>query len=169
MKKTIINFQIFCFLLISNLIYSQDYITNDSLKVKGSIYTFCHISFGQSNLTKYYKVMICNAADYSKIRKEIINCAIKTKLEFSEFYLLSIPNYKSRYSCNDEEILKDLMRKIDSERMKLNLSTSLINFRYDSKIDKFEYFVNQEQKNLKDLKNYKLKVVPKEVCDFLRN
>lgn len=169
MKKITSNFQIFFFLLISNLIYSQDYIKNDSLKVKGSFYTFSHLSFGESNLTKYYKVIICSATDYGKIKKEIINCATKSKLEFSEFYILSIPNYKLINSCNDEEILINLIRKIDLERMKLNLSTSLINFRYDSKIDKFEYFVNQDQKNIKDLENYKLKVKPEEVCSFLRN
>lgn len=45
MKKATINFQIFCFILISNFIYSQDYITNDSLKVRESIYKFSHISF----------------------------------------------------------------------------------------------------------------------------
>ena len=169
MKKITINFQISFFLLISNLIYSQDYITNDSIEVKKRFYAFSHISFGESNLTKYYKVMICSAADYGKVKKEIINCATKSKLEFSEFYILSIPNYKSINCCNDREILLSLMHKIDSERMKLNLSTSLINFRYDSKIDKFEYFVNQEQKNINDIENYKLNVRPKEVCCFLRN
>nr|WP_315247536.1 hypothetical protein [uncultured Flavobacterium sp.] len=111
--------------------------------------------------------MIFSAEDYGKVKKEIINCAAKSKLEFSEFYILSIPNYKSINSCNDKEILISLMHKIDSERMKLNLSTSLINFRYDSKIDKFEYFVNQEQKNINDLENYKLNVKPKDVCSFL--
>lgn len=167
MKKIKNHFQIFCFLLVSNLIYSQNYIANDSIEVKGRFYPFSHLSFGESNLTKYYKVIICSATDYAKIKKEIINCAAKSKLEFSEFYILSIPNCKSINSCNDEEILINLMRKIDSERMKLNLSTSLINFRYDSKIDKFEYFVNQEQKNIKDLENYKLNVKPKDVCSFL--
>jgi hypothetical protein len=169
MKKTIIKFQIICYILISNLLYSQDYITSDSLKVERSIYAFSHISFGQSNLTKYYKVMICNTKDFSKIKKEIISCASENKLEFSEFYLLSIPNYEIINTCNDEEILITLISKIDSERMKLNLSTSLINFRYDSKKGKFEYFTHKELKNIKNLKNYKLKIMPEEVCSFLRN
>nr|WP_315247530.1 hypothetical protein [uncultured Flavobacterium sp.] len=169
MKTITINFQMFFFFLISNLIYSQDYIINDSIKVKERFYTFSHLSFGESNLTKYYKVMICSSTDYGKIKKEIINCAAKSKLEFSEFYILAIPNYKSINSCNDKQILMGLMSKIDSERMKLNLSTSLIKFRYDHTIDKFEYFVNQEQNNINDLENYKLNVKPKEVCYFLRN
>lgn len=169
MKKIIINSQIFFFLLISNLIYSQDYITNDSIKVNERFYSFSHISFGKSNLTKYYKVMICSSTNYAKVKKEIINCVNKSKLEFSEFYILSIPNYKSINSCNDKEILISLMHKIDSDRMKLNLSTGLINFRYDHTIDKFEYFVNKEQKNINDLENYKLNVKPKDVCSFLRN
>lgn len=93
--------------------------------------------------------MICNTKDFSKIKKEIIGCANENKLEFSEFYLLSIPNYETINTCNDEEILITLISKIDSERMKLNLSTSLINFRYDSKKDKFEYFTHKELKNIK--------------------
>jgi len=169
MKKIILKFQIIFYILISNLLYSQDYIATDSLKVKRSIYEFSHISFGQSNLTKYYKVMICNSKDFSNIKREIISCAKENKLEFSEFYLLSIPNYEIINNCDDEEILITFISKIDEERIKLNLSTSLINFKYDSTKDKFEYFAHKELKNIKDLKNYKLKITPEEVCTFLRN
>ncbi len=164
MKTIIINFKIFCLLLINHLIYSQDYVKNDSLKVKGITYTFSHISFGNSNLTKYYKVLTCNTNDYNKVKNEIINCANKTKLEFSEFYLLSVPVCNT----NDEETLTEFMYKIDTTRIILNLSTSLINFKYNNQTNKFEYLINEELKNIKYLKNYKLRIRPKEVCDFLK-
>lgn len=168
-KKKIVKFQILSLFLVSNLIFSQDYVINDTLNIKEGTYLFTHISFGQSNLTKYYKVMLTSSVDYEKVKKEIINCANKNILEYSEFYLLRIPNNKWKKKCSNKKILTHLMRKIDSRRMTLNLSTSLINFKYILENNKFEYFTNQKYKNIKDLKNVKLGIKPEDVCYFLRN
>ena len=155
-----------CFLLFFNSIYSQDYIKKDSIKINDKTYHYTHISYGKSSLTKYFKVMTCNFNMTSKVEKEIISCNHKFKLEFTEFYILSTPNCESN-SEEDRVILLELLRKIDIERMSLNLSTSLVNYKYNIEKNKFEYFINEPDKNIENYKHFKYKIRPNEICEFI--
>ncbi|MBP4143195.1 hypothetical protein J3S90_15425 [Flavobacterium sp. P4023] len=150
-------------------IYSQDFIKSDTLKVKNEIYKTSHISIGNSSLTKYFKVVACDSSDFKKIEIEIVNCYTKHKLEYTEFYIISIPNYTKIQSNKEIYILMNFINKIDTERMNLNLSTALVKHKYDFKNNKFEYYLDQPKKELIDFKDYKLNVKPNEVCLFLRS
>jgi hypothetical protein len=75
-------------------IYGQDYIKFDSLKIDGKLYKMKHLSFGNSSGLKLFKVITCEALNSKKIEQEIINCHRNLKLEFTEFYVISIPTYE---------------------------------------------------------------------------
>lgn len=143
--------------------YSQDFIKNDSIKFNDKEYQYSHISFGRDNATKYYKIIVTDYDCFKKIEKEIIKCASKFKLEYSEFYVLAL---KKNTEVNS--ILRLLFEKIDNERMQQNLSTSIIKSQYDISTKKFNYFTNQPKRKLEELKNYSIFLKLNEVCDFLR-
>lgn len=162
--KIVLNIKTLCILLFANSIFSQDYIKNDSIKFDQTTYIYTHISFGMSNSTKYFKVMTCKKSECSKVEKAIVDCAKNSKLEYSEFYLLLIPDEKLK-NINDKTILLHFIHKIDIDRMSLNLSTALIKSNYDYKNNIFEYLLNEPETTFNE---YKLNITPKEVCSFLK-
>lgn len=149
-------------------IYAQDYIKSDSLKIDGKLYKMKHLSFGSSSGLKLFKVMTCEALNLKKIEQEIINCHRNHKLEFTEFYVISIPTYEKVSLEKETNILVSFLDLIDAERMSLKLSTALIKSKF--KIDNFthDYFLNQPKNDLSDFKDYKLNIKAKDVCIFLR-
>lgn len=149
-------------------IYSQDFIKSDTLKVKNEIYNTAHLSFGNSSLTKYFKVLTCDSSKLSEIKTEIINCNRKNKLEFSEFYIVSVPNYERLSPERERNILMCFLKKIDDERIRFKLSTALIKSKLKMYNFEHEYFLDQPKKDLTEFKEYKLNIKPKEVCVFLR-
>lgn len=162
---------IISFLFFKTFIYSQDFVKSDTLKVENEIYKTSHISTAtsSSSLTKYFKILTCDSLDFKKIELEIMNCSREHKLEYTEFYLISIPNYNKLQSNNETAILINFINKIDAERMKLNLSTALIKLKYDYENNKFEYYLDQPKIDLIEFKSYKLNIKPNEVCVFVRS
>jgi hypothetical protein len=159
---------IISFLFFKTFIYSQDFIKSDTLKSESEVYRTSHISMENSGLTKYFKILTCDSSDFKKIELEIINCYTKHKLEYTEFYIICIPNYIKLQSNKETDILMKFINKIDAERMNLNLSTALIKLKYDFKNNKFEYYLDEPKKDLIEFKDYKLNIKPNEVCMFLR-
>lgn len=157
---------IFLFFISSNL-NAQDYIINDSLIINGINQEYLHISFGKYSSTKNFKVITCNEDEVTVFEKEIIKCASKNKLEFSEFYLVPLSKMNSNKQIHDVDILVALLKKIDQERMKLNLSTSLIRFKYSFENDIFEYDTTKPLKKVDEFKHYKRVDNLSDVCDFL--
>ncbi len=152
-------------LFFLNISFSQDFIKKDTILSNGKIYTFSHISFGSSSLTKYLKVFTCNNSDYIKIEKEIIKCVKNRKVEFTEFYLLSVSSNES--TLDEKNVLMSLLRKIDNERMKLNLTTTLIDFNYSAEKNLFQYLLSEPEKKLEEIKNYKIRINKNNVCKNL--
>ncbi len=146
-------------------IYAQDYIKSDSLKIDGKLYKMKHLSFGNSSALKLFKVMTCASLNSKKIEQEIINCFRNHKLEYTEFYIISIPNYEKVSFEDETNILTSFLGVIDSERMSNKLSTALIKSEFN--IDNFthKYFLDQPKNDFKD---YKLNTKAKELCTFLR-
>lgn len=160
------------FTISFNTLKAQDFVKKDSIGFQNSKYLLTHISFGESNLTKYFKVFVVNSTDYNKTYSEIIKCAKSQKSEYSEFYVLSVPSNK--ISNINDKLLTELYLNIDNQRMKENLSTSLIKCKYNFSKDsqdlssaKFEYFLNEEN-TLKEVDNYALQIKPSEVCVFIK-
>ena len=165
MKKIlfIISFTFFQF-----SIYAQDYIKSDSLRIDGKLYKMKHLSYGNSSGLKLFKVVTCESLNSKKIEQEIIKCHRNHKLEFTEFYVISIPNYEQVSLEQERNIFTSFLDVIDVERMSLNLSTALIKSKF--KIDNFthEYFLDQAKNDLSDFKYYKLNIKATDVCTFLR-
>lgn len=156
------------FIFFQYSISAQDYIKSDSLIIDGKLYEMKHLSFGNSSGLKLFKVMACEALNSKKIEQEIINCHRNHKLEFTEFYVISIPNYEKVSLEKETDILTNFLDFIDAERMSLKLSTALIKSKF--KIDNFthEYFLDQPKNDLSDFKYYKLNIKAIDVCTFLR-
>jgi hypothetical protein len=157
-------------LFLISTIYSQNYIANDSVTIEKNKYSTVHLSYGKSSKLKLFKVLTCDAINLDKIVTEIKDCYKNHKLEFTEFYIISIPNYTKIKPEEENIILLSFLEKIDSERMTMNLSTLLIKNllnKQDSKW-KFEYFTEQPRNSLSDIENYKTNIETSEVCEFLR-
>jgi hypothetical protein len=151
-----------CIIIFQNC-FAQDFVKTDTIQLENIEYEVCHISFGKSSLTKYFKVITTDNKSFDKLEKEIIDCASKTKLEYTEFYLISICK-----ESNTKSVLKLLYDKIDKDRMQQNLSTSIIQFKYDILSDKFTYLINEPRKTIEELKNYSINLKIKDVCEFVR-
>ena len=165
MKKLLF---IILFIFFQYSIYAQDYIKSDSLRFEGKPYEIKHLSFGNSSELKLYKVMTCEALNLKKIEQEIINCHRNHKLEFTEFYIISIPNYEKVSIEKETNLLTSFLELIDAERMSLKLSTALIKSKFKIDNFKYEYFLDQPKNDLTDFKYYKLNIKAKDVCNFLR-
>ncbi len=163
MKKYFFIISIF---LIQTSIYSQDYIKSDSLKIDKKIYEIRHLSYGKSSGLKLFKVLTCDLSNLKKIETEIKNCWNNHKLECTEFYIISIPNYQNLQSDQETDILIQFLEKIDAERMKLKLSTALVKYKI-LKDFTCEYFLDKPKENLDNFKDYKLNIKQSEVCPFL--
>ncbi len=155
-------------LFSKTFIYSQDFIKSDTLKVKNEIYSTSHLSFGNSSLTKFFKVLTCDSSKLTEIKIEIINCHRKNMLEFFEFYIISVPNYEILPPGKEINILMCFLQKIDNERMSLKLSTALTKSKLNMYSFENEYFLDQPKNDLTEFKDYKLNIKPKEVCVFLK-
>lgn len=124
--------------------YSQDYIKSDSLKIEGKIYKMQHLSFDNSSGLKLFKVMTCDSLNLKKIKIEIADCYKNHKLEFTEFYVISIPDYKKISPEKETNILMRFLEQIDNERMSLKLSTALIKSKFKNNFI-YEYFLDQSK------------------------
>ena len=160
-------FILYCLLLTIN-IYSQDYIKNDTINISNKSYTITHISYGKSSLTKFYKVFTCDSKYKLEFIKKIIDCYKKQKLEYSEFYIIFIPKINSLNNDSERKIIISYLDKIDSERMKLNLSTTLIKCKYDLKNNKYEYLLKEPKESVSNIKNLFLKCNLNQVCECLK-
>jgi hypothetical protein len=154
----------FIFFLFTISIYSQDFVKKDTIRIDGKTYKYSHISFGATSGTKYFKFMTCSENNFNSIKDAVINCSIKSKLEYSEFYIMIIPNEIIK-TKKENEVLFRLIRKIDQYRMSINLSTALIKQKYDVLNNKFEYFINEP---ITDFNEYKLQIKVQEVCSYLK-
>lgn len=152
------------FFLFTISFYCQDFINKDTIKIDGKTYKYSHISFGATNGTKYFKLMTCSENNFNSIKNAVINCAAKSKLEYSEFYIMIIPNEIIK-TKKENEVLFRLIREIDQYRMSMNLSTALIKLKYDVSNNKFEYFINEP---INDFNEYKLQIKVQDVCSFLK-
>ncbi|OYX83247.1 MAG: hypothetical protein B7Y83_12090 [Flavobacteriales bacterium 32-34-25] len=163
MKKHI---YIVTFFLIQVTIYSQDFIKSDSLKIDNKLYQMRHLSYGNSSGLKLFKVVTCDLSNLKKIEAEIKNCWNNRKLEYTEFYILSIPNYRNIQSKEETNILIKFLEKIDLERMNSKLSTALVKYKL---LNDFtcEYFLDEPKESLSSFKDYKLNVQETEICSFL--
>lgn len=152
------------FFLFTISFYCQDFVKKDTIKLDDETYTYSHISFGETNGTKYFKLMTCSENDFNSIKNAVINCATKSKLEYSEFYIMIIPNEIIK-TKKENEVLFRLIREIDQYRMSMNLSTALIKQKYDVSNNKFEYFINEP---ITDFNEYKLQIKVQDICSFLK-
>lgn len=166
MKKYLLIISVF---LLNVTLHSQDFIKSDTLKVVEEIYNVSHLSFGNSSSTKAFKVLTCDVSEFSKIKSEIINCYRKRKIDYTEFYIVCVPNYIKIESKKENNILLSFLNKIDKERMRLNLYTALIKLKYDLKSNVFEYYLNQPRKKLSEFQEYKLNIKAKEICRFMQS
>jgi hypothetical protein len=155
-------------LLYSYYSYSQDFIKNETIYILRKKYNTTHISYGNSNLTKYYKIFTCDSKYKEQFVKQVINCAEKNKLEYSEFFIIFIPNLNSLSSYTEKKISTYYLEKIDSERMKLNLSTSLIKFKYDYKSNTFKYLIYEPREKINNLKFVFFRIQPDNVCNYMK-
>lgn len=163
MKKHIFIISIFLFQMS---IYSQDYIKSDSLKIDGKMYQMRHLSFGNSSGLKLFKVLTCDLSNLKKTETEIKKCWTNHKLESTEFYIISIPNYRNIKSEQETNILMKFLEKIDLERMNSKLSTVLVKYKL-LKDFTCEYFLDEPKESLSSFKDYKLNVQETEICSFL--
>ncbi len=152
------------FFLFTISFYCQDFVKKDTIKLDGETYKYSHISFGATSGTKYFKLMTCSENNFNSIKNAVINCATKSKLEYSEFYIMIIPNEIIK-TKKENEVLFRLIREIDQYRMSMNLSTALIKQKYDVSNNKFEYFINEP---ITDFNEYKLQIKVQDVCSFLK-
>jgi len=144
---------------------SQDFIKKDIITVDNKVYSCVHISFGKTSLTKYCKVYTCDL----KLRKEctakIIECAKKNKLEYSEFYVVFISNINTLNKGLGDKISISFLEKIDSERMKNNLSTKLIKYKYDFKNDHYDYLIDQPRNEIVKVKDVIKNIKIQQICN----
>lgn len=165
-KVTLYYCIIFLF-IISDKLNAQDFIVADSLVHNGVKQEYLHISFGKHSGTKFIKIVLCNENDAKSYEKEIIRCAEINKLEYSEFYLVPIPIMRCKEQNHYHSILNALLMKIDEKRMKLNLSTTLIPFKYSFHDDLFVYETTKPLNSIKGIKDYKYIDSVNYICDFL--
>lgn len=130
---------------------AQDFIKHDYITLSNKQYNVSHISYGKTSLTKYIKVFTCNSNLKDRLIKEITRCYKNEKYEYSEIYIIFIPNLNKVKSEVENKILVSYLNKIDDERMQSNLSTVLIKFKYDYKTNKYEYLTTQPKNSLKEL------------------
>ncbi|WP_026977464.1 hypothetical protein [Flavobacterium tegetincola] len=166
-KIKFIYFQVILIMIASNL-SAQDYVVKDSIVVNGIKQEYSHISFGKHSGTKYFKIILCNEGNRALFENEIIYCRNTYKSDFSEFYLVPKASIKYDEQIHTEEIVFALLKKIDAQRMKSNLSTSLIHSKYSIDKDIFEYYTEKPLKKVEDFKDYKFIDKLSKVCDFLR-
>lgn len=141
-------------LFFSSFLFSQDYINNDSIFVNNQKLETTHISYGNTSLVKNFKIISCESNDYEKIKEKIIEYCYQMKKEYSEIYIISIPKISKLSTKELDNIHNSFINKIDNERMNMNLSTALIKFKYDFKIDKFTYFLEEPKREISELKNF---------------
>jgi len=165
MKKIFI---FWLFFLVYNNTNAQDFIKHDTINIYSKTYNITHVSFGNTSFIKYYKVFTCDTKQKEEFIKTIVNCKQKHKLEYSEYYIIFIPDLNSLNSFSEKKIATLYVDKIDSERMKLNLKTSRIKFIYDYKNDKFKYLINEQKRELKSLENVFLKTSLDKICIHMK-
>jgi hypothetical protein len=164
MRKKIV----FWFLLFVYCSYAQDYIKNETINILSKNYEVTHISYGNSSLTKFYKIFTCDSKYKEQFVKQIINCAKKNKLEYSEFYIIFIPKLNSLSNYTEKKIATFYLEKLDNERMKLNLSTGLIKFNYDYKNNSYKYLLNEPREKINNLKFVFYKISLSNVCNCMK-
>lgn len=162
------NLKIVFLLLVTTRMYCQDFVKMDTIKIDSKIYKTYHISYGNSSGLKLFKVMTCNSSNINKIKQAIINCNKNQKLEFTEFYIVSINNDKDISRKKEIDILIKFLEKIDTERMKLKLSTALIQSTFKIQDFTYEYLLDKPKKSLFEFEYYKLNITLKDVCNFIR-
>ena len=164
MKKQFVPF----LLLFAYWSYSQDFIKNETINIFTKNYYITHVSYGNSSLTKFYKIFTCDLKYKEQFVKQIINCSKKNKLEYSEFYVIFIPKLNSLSSYTEKKIVTFYLEKIDSERMKLNLSTSLIKFNYDYKNNSYNYLLNNPREKIDSLEFVFFRINLGKVCNYMK-
>ncbi len=155
-------------LLVTINIYSQDYIKNDTINIISKSYNVTHVSYGKSSLTKFHKVFTCDSKYKVEFIKKIVNCCNNQKLEYSEFYIIFIPKINLLSSSSEKKIITSFLDKIDSERMKLNLSTTVIKCKYDYKNDSYEYLLKEPKESIFNFKNLFLKCKLDQICKYIK-
>jgi hypothetical protein len=136
---------------LSIALHSQDYIVKDTLKHENLVFNYEHLSFGKTSFSKFFKVIICHDKDFEMIKKKIISCKNTEKSEFTEFYLLAIPDLSKNQIVL---ILNQLLNKIDNYRMEQNLETALIKCKLDIKRNQFTYQLDQPKQAVSSFKNF---------------
>lgn len=148
--------------------YSQDYVKNDTINYLDNEYDVTHISYGKTSLTKTAKVFVNNSKNHKIIVSEIISCCNKNKLEFTEYYVLTIKNKKIDI-IKLENIVSYYLKKIDNERMKNNLSTLQVKCNYEYSNNKFKYNLNEPLEKLEKIKNLYLKTNIENICNKIKS
>lgn len=162
MKKITLIFLV-CLFYFSNIFCQSktEFIFEKSKKE----YKYILLSFGENSRTKPFKVFTCDSKNLTKIICSIEKYHKKYKLEFTDFYILSIDNKEIK----DETLVYDYLNVIDEFRMKNNLSTILIDFDeyYDksSKTKKYNYL--DSRKKIESLKDLHQNIKPNEVEKLL--
>lgn len=148
------NSYILAFLFFSSFLFSQDFIKNDSVHVGNVSYKTSHISYGSSSFVKPFKIMSCDSKDFEKIKEKIIEYCYQKKKEYTEIYIISIPKLSNLSTRESDIINNSFINKIDIERMDMNLSTALLKFKYDFKINKFTYLLEEPKRKISELENF---------------
>ena len=148
--------------------YSQDYIKNDTINYLGNKYDVTHVSYGKTSLTKIAKVFVNNSQNHKTIVSEIVSCTNKNKSEFTEYYIMTIKNKKIDI-IKFKKIVSYYLKKIDSERMKNNLSTLQVKCNYEYSNNKFKYILNEPLEKLEKIKNLYLKISTESICNKIKS
>ena len=96
-----------------------------------------------------------------------MSCVVNRKLDYSEFYIISITGIKKLAHIKEENLIVSFLDKIDVNRMKNNLSTALIKDEYNFSDDKYTYFIKEPKGELSSFKNYYRFPMLTKICDIL--
>lgn len=156
-------------LFFSAQLFAQLQVTNDTVAVNSKNYELTLLSYGKHSKSKPLKLFICNKKDLQKIKKDIQDCYKKYKIEYTDFYILSIDGGSSNTSFH--QILEKSLNKIDEKRMSKKLSTLQIQYKeYYSETDK-DWKIVYDKSNLTEtnkIKNLYQNVNPKDICNLLK-
>lgn len=151
-------------LLLANLLFSQDYVIIDSLKINETSYKTMYISDGKSSFYKAFAVITVAENELDTIKNKIIQCYLNGKHEYTEIYLITI--FENNVDKN--RILETFITKIDEYRMKNNLYTVLIP-NTSTPYFKFTYHTDQKRRTLSELNNLYFVKNNDNICSILKN
>ncbi|TGD58589.1 hypothetical protein [Flavobacterium humi] len=160
---------LFLILFFSTQLYAQLEVTSDTITVDGKNYGLTLLSYGKHSKSKPLKLFVCAKKDFYKVDKNIQECYKNHKIEYTDFYILSIEGGNTNPYFN--QILEKGLNKIDETRMSKKLSTLQIQYKeYYNEADK-TWKIVYDKNNLTEIskiKNLYQDISTKNICKLLK-